>query len=132
MDTLVSAWKHAGDLRDPSALRTWLLRIATRHALSRRRRRSYHSAGSFQVEGRSAEQPALDRLVLGEALAELPAKMRAAVVLHHYAGLTVPEISAVLGKSPNTVKSQLREGVARLRVALDAPQAQPERPAHDV
>ena len=37
MDTLVSAWKHVGSLREDAALRTWLLRIATRHALSRRR-----------------------------------------------------------------------------------------------
>ena len=126
MDTLVSAWKHAGDLRDPSALRTWLLRIATRHALSHRRRPSHRTAGSSHLEPRSSEQPALDRIILGEALAELPPKMRAAVVLHHYAGLSVPEISAVLGKSQNTVKSQLREGVARLRVILDAPQAHVE------
>ena len=35
---MVQAWRKADDLRDPAALRTWLLRIATRQALSRRRR----------------------------------------------------------------------------------------------
>ena len=38
IDTMVQAWRKADDLRDPAALRTWLLRIATRQALSRRRR----------------------------------------------------------------------------------------------
>jgi len=35
---LVTAWRKGNQLRDPSALGAWLLRIAARHALTRRRR----------------------------------------------------------------------------------------------
>ena len=48
--------------------------------------------------------------------------MRAAVVLHYFADLTVEDVARSLGKSPNTVKSQLRVALGRLRAAHeDAP-----------
>lgn len=123
MDTLVSAWKHSGSLRDDRALRTWLLRIATREALSRRRRRLPTQAleASLPIPARPVDQPSLDRLIVAEAMEQLPPQMRAAVALRHYAGLSVPEVAGVMGKSANTVKTHLREGMSRLRTALDAP-----------
>jgi RNA polymerase sigma factor (sigma-70 family) len=39
MDTFVAAWRSAKTLKSSDALRPWLLRIATRQALSRRRRK---------------------------------------------------------------------------------------------
>ena len=60
-----------------------------------------------------------DRVALFAGLAELPPAMRAAVVLRYYADLPVEEIAEALGKSPNTIKTQLREALARLRRSLD-------------
>jgi len=126
MDTLVSAWKHAGSLREDAALRTWLLRIATRHALSRRRR--HRPAQPLEVlppmHARSADQPSLDRMVVAEAMDDLPPQMRAAVALRHFVGLSVPEVAQVMGKSVNTVKTHLRQGLHRLRAALELPDGQ--------
>lgn len=123
IDTLMMAWRKSGSLRDDAALRTWLLRIATRQALSRRRRR--HPTRSLDLShalaAPSADGPSADRMAMAEAMNSLPAQMRAAIALHHLAGLSVPQIGQVLGKSPNTVKTQLREGLARLRVALEVP-----------
>lgn len=112
MDTLVSAWKHAGSLREDAALRAWLLRVATRHALARRRRhRPTQPLEALQpIRARSADQPSLDRMIVAEAMGELPPQMRAAVALRHYMGLSVPEVAQVMGKSVNTVKTHLREG----------------------
>lgn len=124
MDTLITAWRRAGDLRDDGALRTWLLRIATRHALSRRRRPRHTSTSlelAVPVSAASIDEPSADRLVIAEALADLPPKMRAAVALHHYAGLSVPQVADAMGTSQNTTKSNLRDGMARLRVAFDVP-----------
>lgn len=111
MDTLVSAWKHAGSLRNDAALRTWLLRIATRQALSHRRRQrpTQSLEPSLSVRAGSADQPSLDRLIVAEAMDQLPPQMRAAVALRHFAGLSVPEVASVMGKSVNTVKTHLRE-----------------------
>jgi RNA polymerase sigma-70 factor (sigma-E family) len=57
-------------------------------------------------------------LDLAAALAALPARQRAAVVLRHYCDLSVEEAADVLQCSPGTVKSQTSRGLATLRAAL--------------
>jgi RNA polymerase sigma-70 factor (sigma-E family) len=52
---------------------------------------------------------------LGDALASLPPKRRAAVVLRYYAGLREQEIADILGVRPGTVKSMLHRALAQLR-----------------
>ena len=58
------------------------------------------------------------RLALLAGLDRLPARMRAAVVLRYYADLPVKGVAEALGTSENTVKTQLREALERLRLAL--------------
>ncbi len=59
--------------------------------------------------------------------------MRASVALHHYAGLTISEVADAMGVSHNTVKSNLRDGMARLREQLNQPEAEAQTSwsAHD-
>lgn len=52
------------------------------------------------------------------ALAELPPRMRAAVVLRHLCELTVTETADALNCSEGTVKSQTARGLAHLREKL--------------
>lgn len=120
IDTAMIAWRKAEELRDPAALRMWLLRIATRQALSRRRRIGTIYPLLPEEASRLAGEsgPSIDRIALFGALAMLPERMRAAVVLHYYADLTVPDVAVVLERSPNTIKSELREGLKRLRAEL--------------
>ncbi|MGD9961456.1 SigE family RNA polymerase sigma factor [Nocardioides sp.] len=56
------------------------------------------------------------RLVLREALLRLTTRQRAVLVLRYYDDLTEQQTAAVLGCSVNTVKSQARHALARLRV----------------
>lgn len=123
MDTLVSALEHGAGLRDPSALRAWLLRIATNHALSRRRRaaRVLHLAVLPESPVPAADDH--DRLVVREALESLPTRTRAAVVLHYYADLSVADVAAAMGTSENTVKTQLRRALEALRLRIGEPVA---------
>lgn len=55
------------------------------------------------------------RLVLAEALERLTPKQRAVLVLRFYEDLTEVQTAAVLGCSANTVKSQTRQALTRLR-----------------
>ena len=55
------------------------------------------------------------RQVVWGALAQLPPKQRAVLVLRYYEDLSEAEIAAVLGCSPGTVKSQAFKAMARLR-----------------
>ena len=57
------------------------------------------------------------RAVLGQALAGLPARQRAVLVLRYFEGLSEAEIAAALGCSPGAVKSAASRGLHRLREA---------------
>ena len=127
IDTMVTAWERIGSLRDPAALRPWLLRIATRHALGRRRRPAPTAVlldGSLPAVSGAADP---ERIALAEALDRLPPRMRACLSLHYYAGLSVAETANALGISPNTAKFHLKEGLARLRTALEVEPMRPSR-----
>jgi RNA polymerase sigma factor (sigma-70 family) len=58
------------------------------------------------------------REVLRVALAQLPPRQRAAVVLRHWSQLTVTETAAVMRCSEGNVKSQTARGLAALRAAM--------------
>jgi RNA polymerase sigma-70 factor (sigma-E family) len=61
---------------------------------------------------------AVDGEEIRTALAELPKRMRAAVVLRHWLDLSVEETAGLLNCSEGTVKSQTAKGIARLRGLL--------------
>ena len=58
---------------------------------------------------------AADRITLQAALDRLTPRQRAVLVLRFYEDLTESQAAAVLGVSPNTVKSQTRVALQRLR-----------------
>ena len=117
--TFEIALRHIDALREPTALRAWLLRIETREAFRvvRRLRRVVRLDGHVR-ELASPESGVGQRAEMREALLTLPARTRAAVALHYLAGLTVGETADALGVSENTIKSQLKTGLVRLREVL--------------
>lgn len=119
-ETLLTAFERAGDLRDEKAFRTWLLRIATNHALGIRRgtARIVRLHVVPEIGGGDPSRASTDRVALLDGVAELPEQMRAAVVLRYYADLSVEDVAAALGKSPNTIKAQLQTALDRLRQSL--------------
>ena len=67
--------------------------------------------------GASACHPAQDVDV--RALIEaLPPRLRAAFLLHHYAGFGVREVAAMLGRPEGTIKADLHHARVRLKAAL--------------
>jgi len=72
-------------------------------------------------EERSAEEQAAEREDVTEviqALRRLPVRQRDCVVLRYYLDLSVPEIGATLGLSPNSVKTHLQRGLRKLSTDL--------------
>ena len=59
-----------------------------------------------------------ERAELADALATLPPRQRAAVVLRHWAGLSEAEVAEALGCRPGTVGSLVHRGLAGLRIEL--------------
>lgn len=119
IDTLLTAWRKINALRSPMALRAWLLTIATRASLRRRRRFQPRLVSLDAAEHVAARDPSpIDRLMLARAINQLPPAMRAVVALRYVADLSVVDIAKTVGRSENTVKTQLREARVRLRASL--------------
>jgi RNA polymerase sigma-70 factor (sigma-E family) len=62
-----------------------------------------------------------DRDAMWTALAGLPPRQRAVLVLRYYEDLPEAEIARVLDIAPGTVKSQAAKGLARLRTLVKEP-----------
>jgi RNA polymerase sigma-70 factor, ECF subfamily len=128
-DAALSAFKAAGNFRQDSAVGTWLYRITVNACLDRLRRQAarptvhypdpdspvWRQATADPVD--MAEQREL-RLVLEQALAQLPVDQRAAVVLVDVQGLPVEEAASVLGVPVGTVKSRCARGRGKLAASL--------------
>jgi len=72
------------------------------------------------VPERAGAQPDRDAtLDMNAALAGLPPRQRATIVLRFYCDLSVDQVAQVLGCASGTVKSQTAKGLAALRQALE-------------
>ncbi|MCW5979147.1 MAG: sigma-70 family RNA polymerase sigma factor [Bryobacteraceae bacterium] len=121
-EAFVRLHRHKARFANDAALGGWLYRVIVNLCLDRRR-----SARPWQplTEAPSA-RPTAETAAIGEerkrrlmeALAKLPVKERAAVVLREIEGLSTAETAAALGSSEVTVRSQISKALARLRNIL--------------
>jgi RNA polymerase sigma-70 factor (sigma-E family) len=72
-----------------------------------------------RADGADLAEGVATRDELVRALAELPPKMRAVLVLRYWEDLSEAETAELLGCSVGTVKSQASRGLARLRIGLE-------------
>jgi RNA polymerase sigma-70 factor, ECF subfamily len=105
--------------------RAWLFGIARNAALDELRRRKRHTelvtepADETAIPADEAADVAIRRAALREAMAELPARERELVALKFFAGLTNPEIAAVIGTSESNAGTKLHRVIQKLRRACD-------------
>ena len=124
IETLLTAFERGGSIRDEAAVRPWLLRVAANKALTVQRsgaRVINLAVVPDAIHPLDLAADTSDRVALLQAVDRLPIQMRAAVVLRYYADLPVDGVAAALGKSPNTIKAQLKTALNRLRRSLDEP-----------
>ncbi len=125
-EVYLRAWKGIGRFRGDAQFSTWLYRItantASSHVSRRRRHRSEPlEDGPEPTEERVALQPeaatesaaTLERLAA--AVAQLPPKLRAIVILKDVYGLSHEAIAEELGISVSAAKVRLHRGRRRLR-----------------
>jgi RNA polymerase sigma-70 factor (ECF subfamily) len=117
--TFEIALRRGHTLRDRSALRAWLLAIGAREAVRRAslmRRFISWSPVVHDVAMTGASRD--DMIALRAGLGSLPRRVRAAIVLHYLAGYSVRDTATALGVSENTIKTQVKKGLASLREEL--------------
>ncbi|WP_297212522.1 RNA polymerase sigma factor [uncultured Flavonifractor sp.] len=106
--------RAAPAFREEEHRKAWLLRVTVNccKKLHRSFWRRHTVALSETIPAQSREEGELLALLEG-----LPEKYRAVLHLYYYEGYDTGEIAAILGRSPNTVRSQLSRGRALLRDA---------------
>jgi RNA polymerase sigma-70 factor (ECF subfamily) len=120
-ETFEKAFKYHRERGDVDSMGAWLHRIAVNGAISHLRRQNLARLLPLRLflgSGQSPFEHVEARSLVTRALASLSPKLRAAVVLHFYAGMTRDEIAKTLGIPPGTVASRLGAALESMRKTL--------------
>jgi RNA polymerase sigma-70 factor, ECF subfamily len=134
-EVFLKAFRGIRSFRHGSSLKTWLYRIAVRESLNYRRWFWRHLRFQYSIEeeqqdgapeledtGTSPFEELASREIqdaVQQALGEVPAVFRAAVILRDLEGLSYDEVAEVLDVSVGTVKSRILRGRRMLREILE-------------
>ena len=130
-ETFVSAVQGIGRYRGDGSLESWLAGIAVRRARDWKRRLLGRFKRTDTLEGdpphdESLPQPdPAEGIRLRQALARLPERQRAAVLLHEWMGYSFREVGGILGVGEATARVHAFRGREALRARLEAPSAAP-------
>jgi RNA polymerase sigma-70 factor (sigma-E family) len=122
--TVARRWKRVRSMDHPAAYARRVLVNLVLHdgdRRSRRRTELWPQDGAAEAADEGAAQALLEVDDLAEfrwALAQLPARQRAVLVLRYWADLPVAEVADILGCSEGTVKSTASRAAARLAETL--------------
>ncbi len=122
-ECFLSAWQHIGQLKDDTALNSWLYRIAGNASRMYWRRRKGKTAVSLEdFEVSDGNQDNCDKVEYAErlgrlhkAVTKLSIKFRQAIVLHYMQNLSIGEAAEAAGVREGTFKSRLNRAIKTLR-----------------
>jgi RNA polymerase sigma-70 factor (ECF subfamily) len=119
----MAAWERRDEIRDPQALRSWLVSVIVNQSLQicRRRKREQQWVRDRQREG-AVQSVGYESVEFSEcfanALMELPEMTQTVVVLRLVEQMSGNEVKEVLGCSGSEVSRRLHAGMDHLRVRL--------------
>jgi RNA polymerase sigma-70 factor (ECF subfamily) len=123
-EALIQCWRELPRLRDAATFDTWLNRILVNASTDQHRRsRRFQALVSILPSARVEPDFSVDLAIADElrvAFERLRMEHRVVLVLHHYLGLSAPEIGETLTIPIGTVKSRLHYAAEAMRAAVDA------------
>jgi RNA polymerase sigma-70 factor (ECF subfamily) len=125
-DSFLKAYKALPRMDDDLRLAPWLYRIAGNTAFSALRRRKlirWLPLLNDGIETSSADGAIVEAEAVHRALAKLPPKYAAPLLLHSHEGLSCNEIAEIIGISPGAVKTRLFRAREAFRVAYGQEEA---------
>ena len=126
-DAFVRAWRGLRTFRGQSALSTWLYRIAVNVSLNRVSAKTLPGESidatdhieDVRIEGAHRAMIREERAVaVRKAIASLPKKQRATLILRTYHDMSHQQIADVLGSSVGAVKANFFHALANLKKIL--------------
>lgn len=121
-ETFLRAYKSWSNFRGESSEKTWLVRIAINICRDTQRGGWYRHVDKrvtpeeLPCTARPEEQEYLDLMC---AVLDLPPKLREAVTLYYWQGMTLNEIGQVLGTTPSNVSIRLNKARRKLHKELE-------------
>lgn len=137
-ETLIRVHSTSWDYLPRGCFKGWLFRIARNLMIDSTRRRSHDAlvnagrtrqprdneddllerlAGDFVLPEDRADQNEFAKLV-GDLLQKIPEEQRLTFMMHHYSGLSLPEVADAMEANLPTTKSRLRLAREKLRQLL--------------
>lgn len=126
-NTYVAAWEHFADLRDKSAILSWLYRIATREAHNHLRKVTKYAAQDIDVEtSEELQRRYQNETLTGDEITQLLQKailtlteaQRVAFNLRYYDEMNYKEIANVMNISESTAKVHYHNARQRIEQYL--------------
>ncbi len=125
-EALCTAWQRLPEVREPSAVKWWLMRIISRQAFTHlRRRRTEEGLPLFERAIPAGSQPEsvairhLQLTALDAALDALPADQRRCWLLREIAELSYDDISHELGVPRATVRGSLARARSSIHASME-------------
>lgn len=139
-ETLIRVYNTAWDYLPRGSFKGWMFRIARNLMIDSTRRRSHDAlviairsqrprddeddvlerlAGEFVLPEDRADQNEFAKIV-GDLLTKIPEDQRLTFTMHHYSGLSLPEVADAMESNLPTTKSRLRLAREKLRDLLAA------------
>lgn len=124
-EVFLSAWR-ARDRFDPAKgnLAAWLTGIAKNRIIDAVRAEKRHSdrrapESTDDMPTESEADSLGDKMLVADALRQLPERPREILTLHYFEDLTHPQIAERTNLPLGTVKSDIRRGLAKIRTHLE-------------
>jgi RNA polymerase sigma-70 factor, ECF subfamily len=125
-DAFLRAYRALGTFKGNSAFGTWLYRVAVNVCLNWKAARQLPTEAIDEREFTDAAADPADRQVIRHenaavvraAIAKLPARQRATMILRAYQELPHEQIAAILGSSVGAVKANFFHALANLKKLL--------------
>lgn len=122
-DTFLRAFRSLGRLQHQQNLRAWLYTIATNVARTHLKKNGRAATPLDELESlpsplpgtEEAAQRHLDLHHLSSLVLALPAKQRAALILHRYQDLPYPEVARILDISEEAARANVYQAARKLR-----------------
>jgi RNA polymerase sigma-70 factor (sigma-E family) len=119
-ETLARVWERWSSVSVMDSPASWTYRVGFNLAASRFRRRAAERRAHARAGHPDDHVPdPAAAVAVRDAVAALPPRQRAAVVLRYFADLSVDDTASVLGCAPGTVKSLTSQAITALRATFD-------------
>ncbi len=123
-EAMLRIFQGLDSLKDSSAVRTWVWRIATNEALRHLSHRRTSEVELSDIPADTLEdEPYIDRsdgiaLALAKAMTALTVRQRQVFDLRHYDEMSFADISAVTGMAEDTARATFHQARAKLKDIL--------------